>query len=343
MHSIRTELKLRGGQHAGQPLVRVGTTLMDLSPLVSAPDRRHLLVIDGQTLLGVVSAEDVRERLQSPNPRERARWEAAPIESLLSTPFTHMERPAAGSDACPTPPETIACLSHVAGDRVVAVSTDDDVLVSWNQLQPMLNRATTDPVTHLPRRSHFERALERALEHAARDRTSLAVILMDIDHFKRINDLCGHGLGDAVLHLVGRCLRRSLRSDDVAARFGGDEFVAICPGCHPDRMGLPIRRLQQSIRQLCVPGDVAGLRITVSIGAAVAPVVEADTRADTLLELADRSLYASKRSGRDCAHHVTLGRNENHPAPTALDEPADAWCDPGGAAEPSIAALLDHP
>jgi diguanylate cyclase (GGDEF)-like protein len=343
MHSIRTELKLRGGQHAGQPLVRVGTTLLELAPLVSAPDRLHLLVIDGQTLLGVVSSEEVRERLQSVNPRERGRWEAAPIESLLTTPFTHVERPDSSPADAPTPPETIACLSHIAGDRVVAVSTDDDVLVSWRQLQPMLNRATTDPVTHLPRRSHFERALERALEHAARDRTSLAVILMDIDHFKRINDLCGHGLGDAVLHLVGRCLRRSLRSDDVAARFGGDEFVAICPGCRPDRMALPIRRLQQSIRQLCVPGDVAGLRITVSIGAAVAPEVDDTTRADSLLELADRSLYASKRNGRDCAHHVTIGRDANTPVLTSLDAPEEAWCDPGGTPAPSIAALLDHP
>lgn len=342
MHSIRTELKLRGGQHAGQPLVPVGTSLLELAPLVAVHGRRHLLVIDGQTLLGVVSADDVRERLQSDNPRERGRWESAPIESLLSTPFTHLEHDGSRS-ADSTPPETIACLSHVAGDRVVAVSTEDDVLVSWNQLQPMLNRATTDPVTHLPRRSHFERALERALEHAARDRTSLAVILMDIDHFKRINDLCGHGLGDAVLHLVGRCLRRSLRSDDVAARFGGDEFVAICPGCHPERMALPVRRLQQSIRQLCVPGDVAGLRITVSIGAAVAPVVEPNTRADTLLELADRSLYASKRNGRDCAHHVTVGRNANVPEPTPLDAPDDSWCGPGPAPDAAIAALLDHP
>ncbi len=307
MQSIPAELQLTSHTRIGRPLVPAGTPLADLADVVDSRSLRHLLVVKDQVLVGVVAVDDVQQRLTCANPVERRRWASAPVENLLSTPLAHRgSAPASDTDRRPVP-ESIECLSHVMGDRVVAVSTADDVFLSWTQLQPILDHAATDPVTHLPRRSHFERTLAREVDRAARDAAPIAVILIDIDHFKRINDLCGHALGDAVLHLVGRCLRRSLRSDDVAARYGGDEFVAICPGCRPEMLPLPIRRIQESIRQLCVPGEAAGLRISLSIGAVVGHCLQPDCSGESLMALADRCLYASKRGGRDCAHQIVLG------------------------------------
>jgi diguanylate cyclase (GGDEF)-like protein len=307
MQSIPAELQLMGDTRTGRPLVPAGTPLSELTELLDTCGQRHLLVVQDQILVGVVALDDVQRRLTCANPVERRRWASAPVENLLSTPLAHRDSAPARGTERRSFPQSIECLSHIIGDRVVAVSTADDVFLSWTQLQPILDHASTDPVTHLPRRSHFERTLAREVERAARDASPLAVILIDIDHFKRINDLCGHALGDAVLHLVGRCLRRSLRSDDVAARYGGDEFVAICPGCHPEMLALPIRRIQESIRQLCVPGDAAGLRISLSIGAVVGPCLEPGITAESLIALADRCLYASKRGGRNCAHEMVLG------------------------------------
>lgn len=317
MQSIAAELQFTGHTRPVQPLVAAGTPLSDLTAWLDSCGQRHLLVVEDQVLLGVVAIDDVHRRLTCTNPAERRRWATAPVESLLSMPLVHRGSAPSGAPVPRGAGHSIECLSHMLGDRVVAVSTADDVFLSWTQLQPILDHASTDPVTHLPRRSHFERSLSREVERAVRDASPLAVILIDIDHFKRINDLCGHALGDAVLHLVGRCLRRNLRSDDVAARYGGDEFVAICPGCRPDMLALPIRRIQESIRQLCVPGDNAGLRISLSIGAVVGARLESDITADALMALADRCLYASKRSGRDCAHEIVLG--EAIQSPTRLE------------------------
>jgi len=313
--------------------------LSELADVINTCGQRHLLVVDDHILVGVVSVDDVRRRLNCPNPIEQRRWATAPVENLLSIPLVHRDSiPVGGMGGSPCL-EPIECLSHVMGDRVIAVSTADDVFLSWTHLQPILDHASTDPVTHLPSRSHFERTLARELERAMREALPLAVILIDIDHFKRINDLCGHALGDAVLHLVGRCLRRNLRSDDVAARYGGDEFAAICPGCHPDMLALPIRRIQESIRQLCVPGDASGLRISLSIGAVVTPCLEPDVTADSLMEMADRCLYASKRNGRNCAHEIVLGETSSMPSRMRTDASAAAAAKATAIAESAAPAV----
>jgi diguanylate cyclase (GGDEF)-like protein len=341
MKSVPAELQLIGQSSIGQPLIAAGTPLSALEELLATSRQRHLLVVEDQVLVGVVAVEDVQRRLTCVNPVERRRWASAPVENLLSTPLAHCGPVLPGVSGQRPLPGSIECLSHFMGDRVVAVSTADDVFLSWTQLQPILDHASTDPVTHLPRRSHFELTLLREVERAARDASPVAVILIDIDHFKRINDLCGHALGDAVLHLVGRCLRRNLRSDDVTARYGGDEFVAICPGCGPEMLSLPIRRIQDSIRQLCVPGDPAGLRISLSIGAVVGPCLEPEISAERLMDLADRCLYASKRDGRNCAHQIVLG--ETPLIPRRMHAPQSGFLEPALASTSGLATLAGHP
>jgi diguanylate cyclase (GGDEF)-like protein len=307
MFSIRAELRLKDRTADAGRLVPIGTPLTEVAPFLDQDGSRHLLIMRGPALMGVVTSDQVRDRLRTINPVERRRWESSPIESLLATPLLELEQPRDPPDGPVATTGSIPCVSHIAGDRVVAFSTSDDVFVSWKQFQPILDRATTDAVTHLPPRSYFETGLAREVERARRWGAPLAVLLIDVDHFKRVNDLCGHSLGDAVLHIVAGCVRRSLRSYDVVARYAGDEFAAVCPGCSASEIDRPIRRIQSSIEQLAVPTELTGLRIGLSIGAAVAPVVDESVTADGLMEVADQCLYAAKADGRNCAYQMTVG------------------------------------
>ncbi len=289
-----------------QRLVSVGTTLSDALALLDEA-QRHLLIVDGDALIGVVSADAIHEKLDCQNAVERRRWESAPIESVLSMPLGEPRRAGSSSGRHRAIVSEISCQSHIVGERLVAVSTEDDLFVSWSEVAPILDRAAIDPVTRLPRRSQFERTLRREVERAHHHGTALAVLLVDIDHFKRVNDLCGHALGDAVLYMVAHCLKGGVRSDDFVARYAGDEFVVICPGCDPDRINMPIERIQKSIDQLSVPNDMEGLRITLSLGGVVGCPLEPSVSPSELMDLADHCLYTSKRSGRNCAHHLILG------------------------------------
>ncbi len=151
-----------------------------------------------------------------------------------------------------------------------------------------------DPLTGV----HNRRALnERLTEELARSRRfghPLALLMLDVDHFKAINDRYGHQTGDQVLTVIGRCLREHVRRIDFVARYGGEEFVILLP--ETDREGARrfAERLRQAVAALELGGELASP--TVSIGVAVSR--EADTP-DSLLQRADAALYAAKRAGRN--------------------------------------------
>ncbi len=152
--------------------------------------------------------------------------------------------------------------------------------------------AETDALTGLLNRRAFL-ARARVLEGLARRYGhSLAVLMADLDHFKAVNDRFGHAEGDRVLRLFGGLLREVLRGTDLAARFGGDEFVVLMP--HTDRQGAVrvAERLRGRLRE-----ERESVRCTVSIGIAAASGLDADV--ERLLTRADRALYRAKHEGRD--------------------------------------------
>ena len=177
-----------------------------------------------------------------------------------------------------------------------------------------------DVLTGCGNRAHALEALEIELRRAERSGCATAVVMLDLDHFKRINDSHGHLAGDAVLSHVGDVLRRSLRASDVKARYGGEEFLVVLPETSLFSARLVAESLRQTLAQTPVTvGDVA-LRVTASLGLTVAAAGELDVVA--LIARADSALYAAKRLGRNCVQ--VIGPPPGASAPGRGDEPAFA-------------------
>ena len=159
--------------------------------------------------------------------------------------------------------------------------------------------ASKDPLTGVANRRRFDETLARSLLHARRTRTPLAVIMLDLDHFKTVNDVYGHPEGDRVLRQSVERWLSAIRAIDLLARMGGEEFAVILPGADARRAKEIGERLRQRLEQrpFQVRRGTVQLPVTVSVGVAVAPRGERTPAG--LLSLADAALYAAKRAGRN--------------------------------------------
>lgn|GEM_PF-3139322 len=181
-------------------------------------------------------------------------------------------------------------LSHRFNHTVVAIQGLHEQLAA---------AATTDPLTGLYNRGHVMEALDREVARARREREPLAVIMADLDGLKQVNDRLGHVAGDAAICLAGEGIRAALRAGDYAARVGGDEFIAVLPGCGHDELRMVLERLQDATaaRVSVSAADTARQPdVTVSSGGAV---LRLDDTAGTLLQRADDTMYEAKRSGKN--------------------------------------------
>ncbi len=165
----------------------------------------------------------------------------------------------------------------------------------------LFSLAVTDGLTGCFVRRYFDIRIAEEEARLRRYGGNLAIIVMDIDHFKSINDEGGHQLGDAALRELARVLLASVRDGvDVVCRYGGDEFVLILPHTGAEGARILARRIRDDLREVCLAGPEREHRITVSMG-----IAEMDSQAPlTSAELfarADQALYAAKQAGRDCA------------------------------------------
>ena len=159
------------------------------------------------------------------------------------------------------------------------------------------NLAVTDGLTGLFNRRYLEGALERELARADRSSSSLALLLLDIDHFKSFNDTYGHAMGDLVLKKVATTLQRCLRQADVLARFGGEEFVVLLPQVGARGAMESAERIRTALERSGIHPGGPQQRVTVSIGLAMFPD-HADS-SESLLRAADEALYRAKDAGRN--------------------------------------------
>ena len=168
--------------------------------------------------------------------------------------------------------------------------------------QRLVRISTTDPLTGIFNRRHFMAMLAREQNRAERYKTGFSLLMLDIDHFKKINDTYGHPIGDEAIKAMAAAASKHLRPTDMIGRFGGEEFVVMLP--HTDEAGAVVaaERIRESVANVVVPAGDQDVRFTVSIGAAT---YARKANAEQMLECADKALYAAKTGGRN---QVCVGR-----------------------------------
>jgi diguanylate cyclase (GGDEF)-like protein len=202
-----------------------------------------------------------------------------------------MERDASGKAAGALDPDQ----EHVA----MLIAEQMSLSLSNMRLRETLqHQSIVDPLTGLFNRRYLDETLRRELSRAERETLPLSIIVLDVDHFKRINDEFGHDAGDAVLRTLGYEIKRYVRDSDVACRFGGEEFVLLLAGCDKHTAAQRSNVLLDTIRAMDVPRASQAIGpITASLGVATFP--EDGNAADALIQAADRAMYTAKRSGRN--------------------------------------------
>jgi two-component system cell cycle response regulator len=168
-----------------------------------------------------------------------------------------------------------------------------------HNVQLSLEMAITDQLTGLHNRRYMSRHLDTLIAGAHRSAKPLAFLIMDIDHFKSVNDTHGHDIGDEVLREFAGRISANVRGIDLACRYGGEEFVVVMPDTDTDFAYTVAERLRKSVEKMpfAISRDPGKLNITISIGIAGS---EGNTdSADALLHRADQALYRAKREGRN--------------------------------------------
>ncbi len=174
-----------------------------------------------------------------------------------------------------------------------------------------LSMALTDSLTGLYNRRYLEVHLEKLLQKNQESKKSLAVLLVDIDHFKLVNDKYGHNVGDEVLKIFAQRLLGSLRSFDMVARLGGEEFAVILPDVTEQRAWMVAERLRNSIAENLFDVSAPEKKISVTTSIGVAIIDHQPNTKQGVLERADKCLYEAKKSGRNCT--VFEGKGKLNP------------------------------
>ncbi|SNB47668.1 diguanylate cyclase [Geobacter sp. DSM 9736] len=171
-----------------------------------------------------------------------------------------------------------------------------DELKKSNELLKELSN--TDPLTRLYNRRYLMEALEREFQRSSRKQGPLSLVLLDIDHFKKINDTYGHQEGDVVLAAVAEMAQAGLRRYDIAARYGGEEFILLLPETPLQEAIAVADRLRESIQEMEFPPPLENLTVTISLGVSTYPSQRIDC-IDSLIRQADEALYRAKQNGRN--------------------------------------------
>ncbi len=189
---------------------------------------------------------------------------------------------------------------HVGQETLLRVSLHDEV--EQEAAVRLYEAAVRDPLTRLHNRRSLDERLRSEFAFADRHQSLLAVILLDIDHFKRVNDTFGHPTGDKVLAKLAEALERMVRVEDLVARYGGEEFAVVVRGIEPSHLEPLCERIRKGASAVRVPSPSGDVRFTVSLG--VARMLGPDhgfTSPEDLLAAADEALYRAKSGGRDRA------------------------------------------
>jgi len=236
----------------------------------------------------------------------------------------HVQKREHGSDLC-VPMHAhgeVLGLLHLSSDSVqlseahqrTAEAVAEHVglaLANLHLRETLRNQAIRDALTGLFNRRYLEETLTRELSRARRNRHSVAVMMIDLDHLKLFNDRYGHEAGDVLLHEVGMVLQQNVRVEDVVCRYGGDEFAIVLPDADLQSAARRAQEIADRVKERRIEyrGRPLG-ESTISVGVAASP--EHGDRSDELIRAADQALYAAKRAGRD---RVQVAEESEEPLP----------------------------
>jgi diguanylate cyclase (GGDEF)-like protein len=242
-------------------------------------------------------------RQPEPLPRDGATWLLRLRDHLISPEALALDAARPVSHSTLLELRDGRCIEYVGhpfqldGQHAGAVYHFRDVTDRERSTRLIRHQALHDSLSGLPNRLQFSQALTQAVDDARAAQTRLAVLFVDLDHFKRVNDVLGHDCGDELLRQAARRLAHCLRQGDLIARWGGDEFTVLAPQvASPDEAATLAGRIVQSLEQPFRVGEQV-LRISASVGLARFPADGDDGQ--TLLRRADVALYRAKDSGRN--------------------------------------------
>jgi diguanylate cyclase (GGDEF)-like protein len=186
--------------------------------------------------------------------------------------------------------------------RQQVITVGEGIKLSLSNLklrEIMREQANHDPLTGLFNRRYLNDTLQRELNHARRDCTPTTIAMLDIDHFKNINDTYGHDAGDLMLRELGRVLRENVRKSDIACRFGGEEFVLILLDSTVESSRHLLEKINTHVKEMQIH-YAEQLLGSMSLSIGMIEASQHEMNADGLLSAADKAMYAAKRAGRDC-------------------------------------------
>ena len=234
---------------------------------------------------------------------------AAALVLVAGTVFANYRYARAGDLGLAT---TVALGSYGTAHVLIVIGFLASVLIEYQQ--QLSHLATEDPLTRLPNRRGLEEALRVSLATASRRQLPTSAIMVDIDHFRQINETFGHDLGDRLLQQLARLLLQQSRGSDVVARIGGEEFLLVLPDSDLDATRVMAERIRQTVGDNPLRIDQHDVPVTVSLGVAG---VRGDVDLDELRGQAERAIYLAKRGGRNrvasverSAVHLTTAGSE---------------------------------
>jgi diguanylate cyclase (GGDEF)-like protein len=190
----------------------------------------------------------------------------------------------------------------------VTIADVTELAVAWKErevaLEALRDSSERDALTGLYNRRHVDRRLQSEFNSWTRHQETFAVLLFDIDHFKRINDTYGHPMGDAVLRNIAATVSPQLRNSDILGRYGGEEFIVILPHCDEAGAAVVGEKIRAAIEHAALQASTGPLSVTVSVGGCAA--TDGLTGVGALVAEADQALYEAKHGGRNqvCIVHT---------------------------------------
>ncbi|RZF63098.1 diguanylate cyclase [Sphingomonas populi] len=280
--------------------------------LDSVPSGIVLFDGDGQSAVINQRAADLLAAMPGPH---RARDLAAPMRALRARCDNHAALDTAYAAHVGNVNYAVS-MHWIVGERTYEVDTHPvsgdgqhgriwlftDVTAELQLSARLRGLADSDSLTGLSNRRYFEQRSAQIITAAQGDGRGIAILMVDVDHFKQINDTYGHPVGDEVLKAVAARCQEALREHDLIARFGGEEFVVLLATSGNDEAGMVAERLRQAIARVPIAVGDVDITVSVSIGAATRDALDGNDRnvLQMLVARADSALYDAKRDGRNC-------------------------------------------